>query len=215
MQLSPDATFRIIDQKGTILVRNPDLEKWIGRSFLEAGIIKTQLSQHEGTTETEGVDGIRRFFAFAPVHSGTVETGLFVSNGISASIALAQVNNILFRDLTGLSIAIFLMLVIVWFVGDAFILSHVNTLIKATERLGRGDLSVRTSLTYDKGEVGELARAFDGMVGSLQEKDSTSSLWGRELRMIELKKKIKELEKKIEELNNKVISPENTKGNLK
>lgn len=171
-QLSPGATFRIIDQKGTILVRNPDPQMWVGQSFPEADIIKKQLNQHEGTIETEGVDGVRRFFAFAPVHSGNVETGLFVSNGIPASIAVTEINQILVRDLTGLSIPIFLMLVIAWFVSDAFVMSYVNTLIKATKRLGAGDLSVRTGLKYDKGEVGELARSFDGMVESLHEKEA-------------------------------------------
>ena len=172
MQLSPGATFRIIDQKGTILVRNPDPEKWVGQTLPEAGIIKTTLSQHEGTTEAYGVDGAMRFFAFAPVHSGMKETGLFVSNGVPVSIAVAQVHRILVRDLTGLGIPILLMLVITWFLSDAFILRHVKALVSATGRLGAGDLSARTGMSYDQGEMGKLARVFDGMVDSLQEKEA-------------------------------------------
>lgn len=172
MQLYPGATFRIIDQKGTILVRNIEPEKWVGRSVSEVGIIKKTLSQHEGTTEDIGVDGVRRFFAFAPVHSGTGETGLFVSNGLPVAIAVAQVNRVLFRDLAGLSIVILLMLVIAWFASDAFILRHINVFLRAAERLGTGDLNVRTNLKYDIGEMGELARVFDKMAGSLQERES-------------------------------------------
>lgn len=171
IQLSPGSTFRLIDQKGTILARNPDPEKWVGQSQPQAEIISKTLDRHEGTTEARGVDGVIRFFAFAPVHSGTVETGLFVSNGIPVSFVLTQINAILVRNLKALGIAILFMLIIAWFVSDAFVLRNVNTILKATERLGTGDLSVRTGLTYDAGEMGELARVFDKMVESLQDRE--------------------------------------------
>lgn len=196
MQLSPNASFSVIDQNGTILARYPDPEKWVGQSLPETGIIKTILSQHEGTAEAIGIDGIARVFTFAPVHSGTAETGIFVSVGIPASNAFAEVNRILIRNLTGLGIVILLMLMIAWFGSDAFVLSNLNKLVSATGRLGSGDLSARTAVSYDQGEVGKLARAFDGMAESLQKKETERKRAEDEIKRYtaELKRSNKELQ---------------------
>lgn len=47
------------------------------------------------------------------------------------------------------------------------ILKPVNTLTRAARRLGKGDLTQRVSID-DRGEVGELARAFNSMAGELE-----------------------------------------------
>jgi signal transduction histidine kinase len=55
-----------------------------------------------------------------------------------------------------------------WFGGDLLILRWVNMLVGATKRLSSGDLSVRTGLPSDQGELGQLAHAFDEMAESLE-----------------------------------------------
>jgi signal transduction histidine kinase/ActR/RegA family two-component response regulator len=57
-----------------------------------------------------------------------------------------------------------------WFGGERFILRQVRMLSLATKRLGAGDLSSRTGLSREQGELGELARAFDAMAGTLQQR---------------------------------------------
>ena len=47
------------------------------------------------------------------------------------------------------------------------ILKPVNTLTRAARKLGKGDLTQRVSID-DRGEVGELARAFNSMAGELE-----------------------------------------------
>src|SRR5690242_12788072 len=61
-----------------------------------------------------------------------------------------------------------LALVAAWFGGDVFILRQVKALLQATKRLGTGDLSSRTGLTNEPGELGQLAQAFDQMAASLE-----------------------------------------------
>src|SRR5882672_8330592 len=48
-----------------------------------------------------------------------------------------------------------------WFGGERFILRQVRILSKAAHALGAGDLTSRTGLSRERGELGELARAFD------------------------------------------------------
>ena len=55
-----------------------------------------------------------------------------------------------------------------WAGGERFILRQVRTLLGAAERLAAGDLSSRTGLGGEKGELGELARTFDAMAQTLE-----------------------------------------------
>ena len=57
-----------------------------------------------------------------------------------------------------------------WYGGERFILRQVRTLSKAVQLLGAGDLSSRTGLAQEQGELGELARTFDAMAASLEQR---------------------------------------------
>jgi signal transduction histidine kinase/HAMP domain-containing protein len=57
-----------------------------------------------------------------------------------------------------------------WYGGERFVLRKVRILSRATRQLAEGDLSGRTGLASDRSELGELARTFDAMAGSLQER---------------------------------------------
>ena len=50
-----------------------------------------------------------------------------------------------------------------WFGGERFILRQVRMLSKAAQQLAAGDLTSRTGLSQEQGELGELARTFDAM----------------------------------------------------
>ncbi len=57
-----------------------------------------------------------------------------------------------------------------WFGGEHFILRQIRTLSKAAERLAGGDLSSRSGLANEKGELGQLARTFDIMAETLEQR---------------------------------------------
>jgi signal transduction histidine kinase/ActR/RegA family two-component response regulator len=57
-----------------------------------------------------------------------------------------------------------------WFGGERFILRQVRILVEAVKRLGAGDLSSRTGLSRERGELGQLASAFDVMANSLEQR---------------------------------------------
>jgi signal transduction histidine kinase/ActR/RegA family two-component response regulator len=57
-----------------------------------------------------------------------------------------------------------------WFGGERFILRQVRILSKAARQLGAGDLTSRTGLSNEGGELGELAHTFDAMAASLEER---------------------------------------------
>lgn len=55
-----------------------------------------------------------------------------------------------------------------WYGGEHFILRQVRDILDAARRLADGDLSSRTHQGRTEGELGELARAFDQMAGSIE-----------------------------------------------
>ena len=57
-----------------------------------------------------------------------------------------------------------------WYGGEHFILRQLRVLLNATRRLAEGDLSSRTGVTDTKSELGQLARTFDSMAESLQQR---------------------------------------------
>ena len=57
-----------------------------------------------------------------------------------------------------------------WFGGEHFVLRQIRLLLRTAHRLASGDFSSRTGLSGEKGELGELAKAFDSMAQSLEER---------------------------------------------
>jgi PAS domain S-box-containing protein len=170
-QLPEGSTLTVIDRNGTILVRYPEPDLWVGHTLPEAPIIETILSQRgEGTAEAKGVDGATRLFAFTPFSSSDGGGDVYVSIGIPSNVAFANANRVLARNLAGLGLLTMLALAAAWVGGDLFIVRRVDALVGAAQRLSAGDLSVRTGLPYGYGEFSQLARVFDAMAESLEQR---------------------------------------------
>ncbi|MGD9001280.1 MAG: GAF domain-containing protein, partial [Anaerolineae bacterium] len=148
---------------------HPDPEGEIDLAGADAPIVMSILGQAgEGTAQAPGVDGVLRLFAFTPVFGPSATEEMYVSIGIPAAVAFADVNRMLARNLFGLSLVAGLTLALAWFGGDAFVLRRVNRLVEATRRMAQGELDVRIGLPAQKGELGQLANAFDEMAEALE-----------------------------------------------
>ncbi|TAJ87199.1 GAF domain-containing protein [bacterium] len=164
-QLPTGTTLTVIDRKGTILVRFPESEKWVGKSMPETLLVQTILRQGEGTAELPGMDGVPRLYGFSPLGK---PGDAYVSIGVPKSVAFATANRILTRNLMGVGIVSALAFLAAWFGADLFVLRQVHALIGIAKRLSGEELGVRTGLSYGQGELGELARVFDQMAEGLQ-----------------------------------------------
>ena len=179
--LPPGVTLTVIDRNGTVLSRHPDADKWVGRAMYEVAVIKTVLNKKtEGTTESIGMDGVSRFYAYMPL-SGSAEGGdMYIYTGMPTAKAYAGANRLLGRNLAGIGLITLLVLTIAWFGGNLFFIRGVKALLAATDRLANGDLSARTGISYGKGELCQLARNFDNMAGALEQR--TEQLYRAEIK---------------------------------
>ena len=54
--------------------------------------------------------------------------------------------------------------------GQFFLIGRTQTLVNQAQQFAGGDLRVRSGLSYDDGEFGQLARSFDEMAATLQQR---------------------------------------------
>ena len=181
-QMPDKSSFVLVDDEGVILSHHPDPEKWLGKSLPNAELARAVSEEGTGVSEIRNPGGVPWLYAYAPVRSRLKESTLHLILGIPEELAFASANKALIRGLSWLGAVVGLALVAVWFVSDHLVLKPVDALVKTTRRLAEGDLSARTGMGEGRGELGELARAFDRMAGILQENEIENKRAEEELR---------------------------------
>lgn len=171
-KLPPDWTFTIFDGNGTILVRQPKATEWIGKRYPDAHLVQTLLAaQGEGTTETAGVDGVDRLYAFKSLGQRRGALSWRVAVGIPKNAAYSGIRGTLTQNLIIMAAVAGLVLATAWFGSTTLVLRPVRALIDVSAKLGKGDLSARTGMQHRRDEIGRLAGAFDQMAESIQSRE--------------------------------------------
>jgi len=163
--LPSDSTLTVIDREGTVLSRNLDPEQWVGRAAPDAEIVRACLTKNRGTVDAYGIDGIRKVYGFTTLTQ--FPRSLHVYVGVPEETLLAKSQELFLKHVMWLGIAFGLGLGAVWGFAYLFLMRKTGTVIAAARRLGQGDLSARTGLKSDDGEIGELGVAFDRMADDL------------------------------------------------
>ena len=77
------------------------------------------------------------------------------------------------RNFLALGGAGLLALVAAWMLGQFFLIGRTKVLVNQAQQFAGGDLRVRSGLSYDDGEFGQLARSFDEMAATLQQRQES------------------------------------------
>ncbi len=157
----------LVDRQGRVIARYPEGDGWIGRYLPNPTLSAGMKGQAEGVVEASDPDAVARIYAFTPVR-GRAITDLRVVVGVPRQAAYAAVNRLQARQLGLLALVMVVTLAGAWIGAERGVLRRVASLLDATRKLAAGDRSVRTSLPYGHGELGDLARAFDEMAGTLE-----------------------------------------------
>ena len=164
-RLPAATTLTVFDRKGTIVVRFPDPQKWVGKSMAGRPLFQTIVDRGEGTAEAFGMDGTARLYGFSPLGNGREA---YVAVGIAKNVAFSAANVILARDVAALGVVTVLAILAAWFGSDLFVLRRVNALSAVSKRLAAGDLSARAGSVRGQDEFSQLARTFDEMADSME-----------------------------------------------
>ena len=181
--ISPGVSFTVIDNRGRIMFRHPDPEKWVGQDVAHAEIVRIILAQKQGMVRAKGMDGPENLYAFLPL-GGKSQEG-YVFSGIPLHAILTPARKALIRNLTSLGVVTVLALIFAWLLGFLFLIRRLNVLTNTARNLAAGDLRARTGLNYGKGQIDQLARAFDEMADTLQKREMERRQSEEELRRSE------------------------------
>ncbi len=185
----------VMDEAGTILSHYPDNDRWRGYRLPDSNIVAQLWKQQSGYLVGEGLSGEETIYAISAIQ-GTSGT-LSVIMGLPTRIAFETANFTLQRNLTIMVVVVFLVLIFMWFLGDALIIRQATALVQATQKLAKGDLTARSGISYKQGELGQLAQSFDDMADEIAERDAD-----RDRYESELKEYMLNLEHSNEELRN-------------
>jgi len=166
IELPDGVNLTVFDSNGTIILRFPDPEKFVGKKLFEKSIIKAILSKSSVIEEGVGLDGRPRIFGYTTVGSGSEV--IYIKVSIPKQIAFADVKRDLVKDLTWLGLLAVLAFLGAWLFGSILILTPMHRLIEVTKIVADGDLTVRMGRSYAMGELSLLAYNFDQMADSLQ-----------------------------------------------
>lgn len=184
-QLPEGTTLTVLDSSGKILAMYPDAGDWIGKSIGRSKAVEMMQSNNDGMFRAIGLDGEKRLFGFTTMTGQGTNLRLMV--GIPEKLAMEPVKKVFFYIGVWIVFST-IVLITAWVAGSLFALNKINRLVNVTKELSTGNLSIRTGIRSGRGDLGQLARAFDSMAEALQERDR------------ELEAQTEELERSNEEL---------------
>jgi signal transduction histidine kinase len=167
IDLPAGTTLMVVDRQGTVLARQPDPEKWVGKSLINAPVVRRILAQGPSVFEMPGTDGRQRLHAVTEIKEGQ-SPGLFVSVGTPLEVSFAHADQALTRNLFIVVIVGLLVLVAARSYAERFFVGPIQALSRAASRLGEGDYSTRVGEVGGGIELAQLGQAFDSMAERLQ-----------------------------------------------
>ncbi len=137
-----DAVQGAIDRNGTILLRSPDAEKWVGRNSGNSQITADMLRVGKGTFVSKGVQDFDRFWAVQPIAG----TPWIAYAGVRADAVRAQP---LRQAALSAGVIVAILLAALWLALKASrrLTEPIAHLAQVAVRAGAGDLSVRAEPT--------------------------------------------------------------------
>jgi len=165
LEFPPGAILVVTDRNGVVLARMPSPEDWIGKELPDPQVLAAFSRQRTGGL-FDAVDpqGVRRQWAHAPLIAGL---DLHAAIGVPETVAFAEVNRRLARNLFALGLVTLIALAAAWF-GAKYVLRQVDALVVATGKLAGGDLSARAPIVGGRSELSILADAFNIMAQTMQ-----------------------------------------------
>lgn len=166
-------TVVVFDQNGLILARQPRPDDFVGKVMMgNQTVVDAILAAREGTVEAHGLDGVLRYYSFAPV-PGAPEAGqVFVAAGMPLEVLDAPAEAAFARAGVLLATTLVLAVLAAGLVAEASFLRPLKSVSHAVHRMRSGDLSARTGVPAT-GEVGRLAQGVDEMAAAVQQLDRT------------------------------------------
>jgi PAS domain S-box-containing protein len=165
---SDDVTLLITDRDGTILLRLPDPEHWVGKA-MGVSYLPMLDASGEGVAQIAGIDGDPRIIAYSPLK--VPPHNLYIAVALSKTSTLAPIDRSTERGVVLILAGLVLALIAAVVGGSLFIRRPIAILVDAAQKWQEGHVGVRANLSDKYSEIGRLGRAFDEMAGRIEERE--------------------------------------------
>lgn len=169
-QLPQNSVLEIFGLDGTIFLRYPQPEQFIGKQQPHIERIRDELLRKpEMVIETTGLDGIKRLAAVTLLDNSS-KTSAYLQIAIP-SAALHEKLSALFNGLViQLSLALLLIVVALGMGIERFVIGGITKLSSAVRSFAQGSHRPQMSLRGESAEIVQLIRTFDDMAATLQKR---------------------------------------------
>ena len=183
-RLPEGARLVVVDTKGTVAVRHPDPEGWVGKSAESLPLLqRIQAAGGEGIAEDSGLDGVRKVYGFTPLLD-TVSGPMTLWLSMPKAVVTAPVQRELWLSLAFALAVLVATLGLTILGGNRLLLRPLLALARAAERHRAGNLSARSGLPHTADEIGWLARTLDESAAAIEEREHKLAYANRALRVL-------------------------------
>ena len=163
-ELAAGSVLTVADREGTLLAREPEPERFIGRQ-LAADFAPLLDADRPGAAELRSPDGTLRIVGFQP--PAATASGLYVGAGISKDAAFAPINASTRSTVLLVAAGAGAACLVAWLVGDRLFRRPIRRMLATVASWRAGDETARTGIEADASELSELAAAIDGYMENL------------------------------------------------
>ncbi len=157
----------VLDREGTIIARQPDTERWLGKNLGAFPHIQRMLTEEKGVLEAASVDGPERIWSFQRIPG----TDKIFSVGLLLDPIWAEARSELIRGLAVSALAAFIGFLAVWLLVRRLVLHWMQRLCDAAERIGAGEEVETVETQGAPVEIATLANTFNGMAHRLSTRE--------------------------------------------
>jgi len=160
--------FILADHTGTVIFMNPKSDNLVGTHLSES--VFQSIKESPKSTLLKNMASIKnkKIFSYGNLSiKGEKSPYLYILASIPIQESLGWANRAMFFQVAILCICLLVVLILVSLIGKFTFVDQINKLRVASELLAQGDRGVFVSDTHMSKELGELARAFNGMARQL------------------------------------------------
>jgi len=166
--LPQGSRLNMLDERQGMLRYDVNTKQWSVPQHVSPDLRHAITTRQAGTFSTVDESGIAHIHAFAPLTSSFREGQIAVVLDIPEDLALASSKAAFYRNVALLLATALIAIASIWWAGERFILRRIRIMVQATRQLASGDLTVRIGHLGARDELSHLAKVFDEMATSLE-----------------------------------------------
>jgi signal transduction histidine kinase len=169
-QLPKDSRLTLLETDQGVLRYDANSRQWSIPEAFDPELRSAIFARRSGILSAPDEDKILRIYAFAPIASALRKRDTMVVLEIPQKVALAASRRVFTRNVILVAASALIAILSIWWASNALILRRVQAMVQVSHKLSAGDLSARIGQIGGQDELSHLARVFDEMAASIQQR---------------------------------------------